>query len=294
MQDRSRRLQALIRIGTILAAGVFILVGQAAAARTSGPELARKAGWVWAVLPAGGFDLATARRPIVIRSTVLTVYIEGDGLAYAAPGRRAMDPTPTDPLALRLALHHPGGGAVAWMARPCHYGAHARHCHSDYWSIARYAPDVIESAGIALDRLKADTDGASRLILVGYSGGGALAALLAERRDDVAALVTVAANLDLGAWVKRHALTPLARSLDPADDAARLSRMPQVHFVGARDRNVSEDIARAFAARMAPDTPVTITLVPGQDHGCCWAEQWPGLVADAAALRIPAWRSPPQ
>lgn len=279
-----------MRIAALL--GVFLLLhcGDAVAARTSARDLAEKAGWRWAVIAADGFDLATARRPQGARSTVLTVYIEGDGFAYAAPGRRSMDPTPTDPLALRLALQHPGGGAVAWLARPCHYGPRARNCHSDYWSIARYAPEVIASASAALDRLKADTDGATRLILVGYSGGGALAALLAERRGDVAALVTVAANLDLGAWVRGHGLTPLARSIDPATDAARLSRLPQVHFVGGEDRIVAAPIARGFVARMAADAPATIAVIPGQDHGCCWARAWPQLAGRAELARIEGWR----
>ncbi|WP_232318651.1 hypothetical protein [Sphingomonas sp. TDK1] len=229
-----------------------------------------------------------ARRPVGARSDVLTVYFEGDGFAYAARGRRAMDPTPIDPVALRLALQHPGSGPVAWLARPCQYGSRARNCHSDYWSVARYAPEVIDGTAAALDRLKADA-GASRLILVGYSGGGALAALLAERRGDVVGLVTVAANLDLDAWTAAHRLTPLSRSVDPATDAARLSRLPQVHFVGAEDRNVGPAIARAFAGKMAAGAPVAIVTVAGQDHGCCWAGQWPLLAIYDDLARIPGW-----
>jgi len=266
-----------------------ISCNHAAVARVSAVALAREAGWQSVVIPAGDFDLAVAQRPGRGSSNVLTVYVEGDGLAYVAPGRRAMDPTPTDPLALRLALQHPGSGPVAWLARPCQYGPRARNCRSDYWSIARFAPAVIDSAGAALDRLKAEAGGASRVILVGYSGGGALAALLAERRDDVAALVTIAANLDLGAWTAAHRLTPLSGSVDPAIDAARLSRLPQVHIVGGDDRTVSPAIARAFVAHMAADAPATIVIVPGQDHHCCWAARWPELAMHGDLAHIPGW-----
>jgi pimeloyl-ACP methyl ester carboxylesterase len=221
----------MVRVMAVVWIMLSVLGAENAAARMSGPDLARKAGWQWKIIQAGAYDLATAQRPASIQSDVLTVYIEGDGFAYAALGRRSMDPTPTDPLALRLAIQHPGNGAVAWLARPCQYGPRTRNCQSDYWTIARYSPEVIDSASAALDQLKAHTEGATRLVLVGYSGGGALAALLAERRHDVAALVTVAANLDLGSWVKSRGLTPLSRSLDPASDAAKLSDMPQVHFV---------------------------------------------------------------
>ncbi|MFZ5707586.1 MAG: hypothetical protein ACOY5R_20195 [Pseudomonadota bacterium] len=273
---------ALIMLSASLAAAAW--------ARPSASDLASKAGWQWTVARAGDFDLATARRAARDPSDVLTVYIEGDGFAYVSSGRRSMDPTPKDPVALRLALQHPGSGAVAWLARPCQYGPRARNCRSDYWSIARFAPEVIDSASVALDRLKAEMGGAIRLILVGYSGGGALAALLAERRGDVAALVTVAANLDLGAWVEMHRLTPLTLSIDPAADAGRLSQMPQVHFVGADDAVVDERIARSFVARMAGDAPAAIVVIPDQDHGCCWAQQWPALAQRIEVTRIKGWR----
>lgn len=277
-----------IRILTFI---LVILISDPAAARTSATYLVREAGWEWAVKSAGTFDLAMARRPGP-RSAVLVVYLEGDGFAYATSRRRSMDPTPTDPLALRLALQQPGSVAVAWLARPCQYGPRSRNCHSDYWTIARFAPEVVESASIALDGLKDDVGGASRLILVGYSGGGALAAILAQRRSDVAAIVTVAANLDVGAWTTEHGLTPLSRSMDPAVDAALLSRIPQIHFVGADDRIVGPGIARGFAARMAAGAAVTIVIVPGQDHGCCWAKRWSALSRGANVASLEGWEHP--
>jgi predicted esterase len=279
----------ILRVTALFWIMLSVLGTEPAAARMSGPDLARKSGWQWKVIQAGAFDLATAQRPAIIQSDVLTVYIEGDGFAYAAPGRRSMDPTPTDPLALRLALQHPGKGAVAWLGRPCQYGPRSRNCQSDYWSVARYAPEVVSSASAALDQLMADTQGAKRLILVGYSGGGALAALIAQRRDDVAALVTVAANLDLGAWVRARGLSPLSRSLDPAMGAAKLSRLPQVHFVGTNDRVVDEPITRAFIAQMASDAPVTMAVIIGQDHSCCWAKQWPELSNHPDLILIEGW-----
>lgn len=277
-------------IALMLAAFVLFADRPCASARPSAAALAQASGWRWSVIPAGPFDLATARRPGPATSATLIVYIEGDGLAYAAPGLRALDPTPTDPLALRLALLHPGTGAVAWLARPCQYGPQARNCRSDVWTIARYAPDVIASAGVALDELLAATAGARRLILVGYSGGGALAALLAERRRDVAGLVTISANLDLDAWVHAHDLSPLTGSIDPASDAMALSRLRQVHFVGGADRVVDPQIARGFVARMTGDAPASVIVVPGQDHGRGWVARWPKLAASADLARIEGWQ----
>ena len=44
---------------------------------------------------------------------------------------------------------------------------------------------------------------------VGYSGGGVLAVLIAERLDNVAGVITVGANLDTDAWTEHHGYLPL-------------------------------------------------------------------------------------
>lgn len=258
-----------------------------------GPQLAAAAGWRWETIAAGDFDLAVASRPGT-RGGPLVVYIEGDGLAYVSATERAMDPTPTDPLALRLALAHVGTGPVAYLARPCQYGAggKGRNCRSDYWTVARYAPEVVDSANAALDLLAARQGPGTRLVLAGYSGGGALAALLAERRGDVDGLVTVAANLDLAAWVQANGLTPLRGSVDPASEAMRLAAMPQVHFTGTDDKVVDAGTARAFLRRQRADTPAILVAVDGQDHACCWAEAWPVLARRPELSHIPGWIAP--
>jgi pimeloyl-ACP methyl ester carboxylesterase len=279
----------VIRSTRHLAVLLLLFSGCASGAPPSAQRLARKADWHWQVIQAADFNLAAAWRAGSGRSGVIVVYIEGDGLAYTREGRRSLDPTPTDPLALRLALQHPGGGAVAWLARPCQYHPRSRNCRSDYWSTARLSPEVIDSADMALDRLKRETN-RPRIILVGYSGGGALAALLAERRHDVAGLVTVAANLDLAQWVRAKNLTPLSRSIDPATDAALLSNLPQVHLVGSDDRIVDPSVARSFVARMAPPPRASVVIVAGQDHGSGWASRWPALAARSELSQIAGWR----
>jgi len=46
-----------------------------------------------------------------------------------------------------------------------------RGCVAAYWTIRRYAPEVIASMNHAIDALKHDSQ-ATTVILVGYSGGG--------------------------------------------------------------------------------------------------------------------------
>ena len=77
----------------------------------------------------------------------------------------------------------------------------------------------------AIDALKA-ASGALGIALAGYSGGGAMAALIAARRPDTVCLVTVAAPLDTGAWTQAIGVSPLRTSLNPLDHAARLASLP--------------------------------------------------------------------
>lgn len=246
----------------------------ASSRQSAGPEIAGAAGWRWESLSAGRFDLASASLPNV-KSQTLVVYLEGDGFAYVSAHQPSMDPTPTDPLALRLALRHSGTEAVAWLGRPCQYAvpSHKRNCDVRYWTSHRYAPEAVDSLSAAIDQLKQRTQ-ASRVILVGYSGGGAMAVLLAARRADVAGVATIVANLDLGYWTRRDGLSPLTGSLDPADVAQQLGRMPQIHFAGGADKTVGPDVTQSFISHLPPGAPARIVVREGYTHICCWADDW--------------------
>lgn len=209
----------------------------------------------------------------------LTVYIEGDGFAWKTRHRQSDDPTPTDPLALRLAVQDPAAN-LAYLARPCQYlspEALAR-CAPDYWSGRRYAEAVIVATDAALTQLRARAQ-ANGLHLVGYSGGAAVAALVAARRRDVLSLRTVAGNLDHTALTTRHGVTALEGSLNPIDQAARLSALPQRHFVGGKDRIVPADIARGFVNRLDSNRCAVIEVIAPASHDAGWIEDWPHLLA---------------
>lgn len=212
-------------------------------------------------------------------SDTLVVYLEGDGFAYVRPRQPSVDPTPTDPVALRLALSDPSSATVTWIGRPCQYTLpdHGRNCRTVYWTGSRYAPEVLDSVGNAIDILK-QRSGAKKLVLVGYSGGGAVAALLAARRVDVKTLVTVVADLDLGYWTRRDGLTPLSGSLDPVDVAPSLGTLPQTHFTGGQDKTVGTDVVRSFIKHLPAGTPVRLVEIPDYTHTCCWSRDWPSLV----------------
>ena len=209
-------------------------------------------------------------------SEQLTVYIEGDGLAWITPSLPSDDPTPNNPVALRLALNHPDGNA-AYLARPCQYGGAAQlPCKQDDWTSARFAPEVVAASDQAIDQLKARF-GAERLTLVGYSGGGAVAALVAARRTDVERLITVAGNLDHAAWTQTLRLRPLSGSLNPADEIQRLAPVRQWHFVGGKDRVITPELVQGYADRFPAGSQPVVRIEPDFDHHCCWVEHWARL-----------------
>lgn len=113
------------------------------------------------------------------------------------------------------------------------------------------------------------------VVLVGFSGGGAVAALAAAQRSDVLALATVAGNLDHVSWTDHHRVTPLHGSLNPADAAGQLTRLPQIHFVGDRDRVVPRLVVESFIQRLGPGHLAQLKIVHGADHICCWDQNWP-------------------
>lgn len=236
--------------------------------------LAQAHGWVAEDLDAGRFVLRSYHPRQGGAGGVLTVYLEGDGLAWLSPTLPSPDPTPLTPLALQLALAQPDGSA-AYLARPCQFVG-TRHCTTQDWTGARFAPDVVTGTSHAVDRLKASL-GARELVLVGYSGGAAVALLVAARREDVRQVITVAGNLDPDAWADWHRVPRLTASDNPARHHDELRALPQVHLVGSRDPVTPAELAQRFQAANPTGTPSQVIEMPGFDHGCCWAQDWPAL-----------------
>ncbi len=270
---------ALLLLAVLSAAGCA-LVGGPEWRRAQADRIAAEAGFVKAYLPAGRFTLTSYRRYAQEPAGAeLVVYIEGDGRAWTSRGRVSADPTPARPVALELAARDPAP-SVIYLARPCQYTTPEtnRNCRPTYWAHRRFAPEVVDAVEEALSRAKRES-GAERIHLVGYSGGGVVAALAAARRRDVASLVTVAAPLDLEAWTAHHGLTPLAGSLDPARDAEGLERVPQRHLVGADDDVVPPRIVESFARRRLSAAPRPIEAIEGYGHRCCWRDGWGRRIA---------------
>lgn len=234
------------------------------------------------IIPVDGFVLFSLLRQRA-GAGVLSVYIEGDGAPWPTAYRPPNDPTPTRPIALLLAERDPSP-QVAYLARPCQYlgDVERANCAVAYWSSRRYVRRAVDAMDAAVTRLK-ESAGAGRLRLVGHSGGGVIAALLAMRRDDVDSLVTVAAPLSLAGWVARHGLSPLEDALDPVRLDAPQALPPAVHFAGAEDDVVPPSVMAEFTKRHGG----RLETIAGFDHDCCWVRDWPALLLRARKLEGP-------
>lgn len=267
-------------IKAALTGAAFLLLlqgcGGGEALRQAAVDGARRQGFETLSLNRVNFDLLALVRRDKATPRLLSVYIEGDGAPWVSPGLPPRDPTPTRATVLALATAD-RAAAVAYLGRPCQYLAaeDLSSCDPAYWNEARFAPEVIEEYGHALEQLKAAT-GAIKLRLFGYSGGGVVAALLAACRTDVEQWTTIAAPLDLAEWTAAHGISPLARSIDPARLPPDTTQTPGKHWLGARDRIVPAAVVRNFTRRHGG----TLTVVPDFDHVCCWAEHWPRLLQE--------------
>lgn len=240
-------------------------------------------GFVRGTFAAPHHELVVLRHGSAHAGEPLHIYLDGDGSPWISPRRIAQDPTSRERLVLALMQRDPA--AAVLIGRPCYYGAEGA-CDASMWTSRRYSEAVVAAMAAAIDAEIAAGD-PGPVTLIGYSGGGALAMLIAPRIDRVERVVTLAANLDVGAWTAHHGHSPLARSLDPALAPALPARIAQRHLFGADDENVPAERMRHVAERQAS---AEVVVVEGFDHACCWAAAWPELMHATPDAAHPAWR----
>ena len=210
-------------------------------------------------------------------SPELTIYIEGDGARWPR-GLPPADPTPINPYALKLAIADTSLN-VAYLGRACQYLSENRltQCPQALWTDARFGDDAIALTSRSIDAIKVKSK-ATSLRLVGYSGGGSLAALVAAKRHDVSCLVTVAAPLDTATWVAVHGVSPMKNSLNPATETDAIADIPQTHFQGGADAIVPPSSTLAYRLR---HPTAKFVLDENYDHECCWDKDWATRIAAA-------------
>ena len=203
----------------------------------------------------------------------LKIYIEGDGLPWFRGRMPSTDPTPRVPLALRLMAQDPT--AAIYIGRPCYFGLHqSANCSPKMWTSARYSAAVIASMNRVVRHYQKKY-GARQVVLMGYSGGGAVATLMARDISPPVFLLTLAANLDTDTWTQTKAYLPLHESLNPVNFVAQLQGVGQLHLIAEDDTTVLPAVTQRYTSQF----PAHFSRqYPGFDHSCCWLELWPKIL----------------
>jgi len=202
----------------------------------------------------------------------LHIYLDGDGRIWRNADELAADPTPPHSLALQLMQLDPAPALL--IGRPCYFQVDDSACAPRWWTSARYSGPVTESLIAVATRWARGYDGA---VLIGYSGGGALAMLAAPQLPAAHAVITLAGNLDTDAWVRHHHYSAqvVGESPNPAAQTPLPATIAQRHYAGATDDNVLWPWIAAYSARQPK---ATFIKLEGFDHHCCWLQQWPALL----------------
>jgi pimeloyl-ACP methyl ester carboxylesterase len=211
---------------------------------------------------------------------VLHVYIEGDGIPWVREKWIAADPNPRDLLMLRLMAMDPSPSI--YLGRPCYHGAsELAPCSAWHWTEGRYSEEVVDSLSLTLaDHVKRGRR--RRLVLIGHSGGGTLAMLLADRLEDVESVITLAGNLDPDAWCELHAYSPLTGSLNPSLRRPLDGRIRQLHLVGDGDSVVPKEL---IEDAIAHQPGARLQVLSGCDHTSCWETIWPDILLEERERR---------
>ena len=186
------------------------------------------------------------------------IYIEGDGRAYISKGQPSDDPTPVNPVALRLMLADKEAGAM-YVARPCQWVKGPECKDRTLWTEGRFTKNVVDR----YVQLVARESMGQPVELVGYSGGAFIALQVAARLPNVSKVVAIAGNL-MPDWVnEQHKVTKI-----PVVPYPPFKRdLPVMAYVGINDLVVGGGVVRAFEA----ETGLSVEVIEVQaTHGTGW------------------------
>jgi len=206
------------------------------------------------------------------------IYIEGDGSAWLNKYRISPNPTPVNPVALELALLDQSANVI-YLGRPCQYVDIETEatCTPEYWTNKRVSSEVIDTIDAAINNIKKELN-IKKIRLIGYSGGGTIATILAATRDDIIDLRTIAGNLDIEMFSKIHNISPLTGSLNPIDYASQLVNIPQLHFISTNDTIITKDITESFIDHLKKydedQSCIKLIELDAPSHTTGWDSVW--------------------
>ncbi|ODB85022.1 hypothetical protein A3194_14820 [Candidatus Thiodiazotropha endoloripes] len=220
-----------------------------------------------------GFIHTLFKNRVSQHSSRLHVYLGGDGTPWLGGKFVALDPTPRDPVGLRLMALD--ANPSVYLGRPCYHGRYnTPACSPLLWTHQRYSTAVVESMAVVIEKLL-ESGGYQDLVMVGFSGGGGLAMLLAPKLPQTRQLVTLAGNLDIEAWSDFHDYDPLEGSINPSVQPPLDAAIQQFHLAGGKDTNIPPWMVEAAVGKQPNGQFITFEEY---GHGCCWEEIWKSML----------------
>jgi len=200
----------------------------------------------------------------------IRIYIEGDGLSWVNRNQISNNPTPINPIGLKI-MKNDISNCKIYLARPCQY-INSFLCEKEYWTSARFNSKIIQSYIEILTNIKKEYNNNS-FTLIGYSGGAAVALITAAKRDDIKKVITIAGNLNHTKWTQIHQITPLSDSLNPIDFTKSLKDIQQIHIIGKRDYIIPKEVTNSFLNNFSGNLKVRLITIDS-DHTCCFLNNY--------------------
>ena len=203
----------------------------------------------------------------------LYLYFDGDGIPWENNKIISNNPTPRHSQTIKLVNLSPVYSI--YIGRPCYWVLPMdENCHPKLWTSGRYSETIINNMIIAIEKVLPKQ--ASNITLVGYSGGGVIATLIAEELPQVTSVITIASNLDTDLWTKHHGYLPLKSSINPTALKKLRNDIKRTHLIGLKDQNVPVFITQSFVDKHGGE----IIEFPSFDHQCCWETIWEAFITE--------------
>jgi RPE3 domain-containing protein len=223
----------------------------------------------------GDFVLTTYQR-ITDKNLPYVFYIEGDGHVSEKYAEVSDNPTPLTTMLLKLAVmdNRPN---IVYIARPCQYTPlelNPKCSLNDYWVEKRLGQEVIDSINNVINIIS----NGQKFSLVGFSGGGGVAVMVAVKNKNVNDIITIAGNLDIVTFDKTHnGKGHLSHSLNPINYARQVSNIPQLHLSGGDDKRVPPFIAQRYV-EASNSLCVKQRIIPDTTHVKGWEKIWSNIL----------------
>ena len=200
----------------------------------------------------------------------LTIYIEGDGVSWVDRFTPSSNPTPTDPLAFKMALIDEGENVI-YLARPCQY-VWSNNCSKDIWTIAQYSSVVLDSYKEIINHLSKTH---KEIHLVGYSGGAGITMYLSSlENQSIKSIRTIAGNINHNELSKILNISSLTKSVNFYSIEKKVKNIPQIHYYGLKDKIIPNELQILYAERNLKNECIKIQPVNDASHNEGWLNFW--------------------